>query len=64
MKNEECRMKNENYSSNEQGKNYSSFYILHFSNRKKQLWINDNGCLRKEIRIIRIITPKIWCFLK
>ena len=30
MKNEEWRMKNENYSSNEQGKTHSSFFILHF----------------------------------
>ena len=25
---------------------------------------NDNSCLRKEIRIIIIITPKNWCCLK
>ncbi len=29
MKNEECRMKNENYSSYVQGKMHSSFFILH-----------------------------------
>ena len=65
MKNEECRMKNENYSSNEQGKIHSSFgskaTILHSSfNKGQSIMMESFRRIRSELSNQEVPLWKLW----
>ena len=65
MKNEECRMKNENYSSNEQGKNHSSFgseATIHHSsfNKGQSIMMESFRRIRSELSNQEVPVWKLW----